>query len=203
MLAKRVKRRNVMNRLCIVLSLVVALLSAQSAMANLVVNGGFETGTFTGWSLDGNANTSTRVSDVIYDPSYLHVHSGTYGVVSGPWPPDVYLSQNLNTNTGQSYVVDFWLASSTGVSNSFTVFWNGISLYNLSNSNPLPFTEFTFTVTGTGNDILKFGMNNPPGAWGLDDVNVTESSVPEPSTFILLGAGIGGLALLRRKARKQ
>jgi hypothetical protein len=31
----------------------------------------------------------------------------------------------------------------------------------------------------------------------------TLSTVPEPSTMLLLGAGFGGIALLKRKARKQ
>lgn len=42
-------------------------------------------------------------------------------------------------------------------------------------------------------------------ALALDNLKVDlggTPSVPEPSTFILVGAGIGGLALLRRKARK-
>ena len=54
-----------------------------------------------------------------------------------------------------------------------------------------------------GLDYL-FGSTAKP--YSLDNLvygDTTSSSVPEPSTFLLLAAGIGGLALIRRKTHKQ
>jgi len=182
----------------------VLLLLAQPTIAsNLVTNGGFETGDFTGWTLTGNVNGSTRVTDTVNDPTYIHVHSGTYGVVAGPQFPDVYLSQTLPTTIGQTYIVDFWLASNRGSPNEFTVSWNGTLLDSIVNSPEIPFTEFMFNVTGTGTDTLKFGMAYPPGAWGLDDVSVTPAVVPLPGTLLLFGSGLGGLCKFCKNRRMK
>jgi len=61
-------------------------------------------------------------------------------------------------------------------------------------------------------DITKFQMNinsyNPPGITvlgldiTLDYVGANTSHVPEPSTFILLGAGLVGALVVRRRAKK-
>lgn len=61
-------------------------------------------------------------------------------------------------------------------------------------------------------DITKFQMNvnsyNPPGTTvlgldiTLDYVGANTSHVPEPSTFILLGAGLVGALVVRRRAKK-
>jgi hypothetical protein len=51
----------------------------------------------------------------------------------------------------------------------------------------------------SGSTNLKFQGYNNPTWYYLDDVSVDPAGIPEPSTLLLGGAGLLGLALLRRR----
>jgi hypothetical protein len=193
-----------MNKIFAVLAIAVLLLTAGVSIAaadNLIVNGGFETvdpdGTLIiGWNRVG---TTTGV-DVTDSWNQYHPNSGDYFAIFGEVNVLDGISQNISTINGQRYVLRMYLASDGGKPNEFKVDWNGITLYDQFD---LPDTWSTtqynlldFSFIGTGNDTLTLsGMNNP--SWlALDDVSL--NPVPEPSSFLLIGAGLGVFALLRR-----
>src|SRR4051794_8648117 len=94
---------------------VAAFGMTQQASADLVVNGGFESGDFTGWALSGNTG-STDVSNVPF-----YVHSDHWGAELGPIGSDGFLmQQNLATTIGDTYQVSFWLHSDGSVPNDFS-----------------------------------------------------------------------------------
>jgi len=153
---------------------------------NLVLNCGFETGDFTSWTDTGNTGY-TSVST-----SSTYVNSGTYGAQLGPVGSDGILSQTLSDSPG-NYTFSFWLDSPGGTPNDFTAYWDGTPVSSQTNSGSFPFTQYSFSVVGTGNDTISFGFRQDPSYWGLDDVAVVSS--PEPRSMALLGTGLLGIIL--------
>ena len=133
--------------------------------SDIVSNGGFETGNFSGWLDDGNGN-------VTGDATY--VHSGSYGAEFGAVGALGYIQQTLNTVPGKSYLLSFWLDSPDGETpNEFQVSWNSTVLLDETNLPAFGWTNIQFTVTATGSStVLQFGLRDDPNELGLDDVSV-------------------------------
>jgi hypothetical protein len=177
------------------------------AWADLVQNGGFETGDFSGWAITGacagvGATTPGGCYGVDINPG---PHTGNYAAYLGG-TPNTLIAQTLMTTVGQEYTLNFFLAAPPFAAlggydpNSFSVSWNGTALDTLTNLHADTYGGHTYSAIGTGSDILQFTTSSGPSYFLLDDVSV--SSVPDGGvTFMLLGGALVGFETLRRKFR--
>ena len=136
--------------------------------AQLVQNGGFEPGNFSGWAQSGN----TGYSSVLANSTYAH--SGADGAQFGPSGSLGYLSQTVPVIPGQLYRLSFWLNNpKAGNPNEFLVSWNGTLLFDQTNLPALGWTNLQFFATASGTSAaLRFGFRNDPAYFGFDDVSV-------------------------------
>lgn len=142
-------------------------------LKNIVQNGGFETGDFSGWTFLSSFGFDNTIVANPHSGTYAaQFHKNTSGLAS------VVMSQTLPTQPNQAYLLSLWV---NGISNGGgLVDWNGTELVNQSFNSG--WTQFEFVVKATSTStVLKFVTVYDTTA--LDDVSV----VPLPNYDWLTG----------------
>jgi len=147
--------------------LTVAALAAAPACAQqeLVQNGGFETGDFTGWTEFGETDYNS-----VWDGE---PNTGLYSAYFGPLSTGG-IEQVLTANIGDHVTVSFWYVSESGSTpNSILVTLGSLSLLSQSDITSTVYQHFTADVTIADlNPVLHFEFSDPPDYIDLDDVSV-------------------------------
>ena len=84
-----------------------ALVVTLIAPVNVVINGNFASGSFSGWTLGGNYTSTSFGPEIFIDTD---AEGGTtYAAGMGSVGSDGTLSQTIATTAGQTYTLSFWL----------------------------------------------------------------------------------------------
>jgi len=189
------------------LPFVLALMFAAVAEANnLVTNGDFETGDFTGWVQSG-MTAEDDMGNLYYPGTGVYTGQGvggTYGAYLGPVGSMGYLTQSLATIAGQAYTLSWALDSGGFTPNQFQVSWNGNVIFDQTNIPEQGFQTYSFSVLATGSSTsLEFGFQNDPTFFHMDNVSAAAEpapgAVPVPAAAWLLGSGLLGLVGVSRR----
>src|SRR5262245_55999899 len=145
------------TKLKLLAMLSACLLPASAVRASLVINGGFETGDFTGWTQFGNTGfTGVQGSFAGVSP-----HEGSFQAFFGPVGSIGGISQTLSVIPGNTYDIDYWVHNFGGTPSEMSVMWGGDTLVDLVDPGAFPYTHYHHTVVAGGPSI-EFGFQQNP-----------------------------------------
>jgi hypothetical protein len=188
-----------------------ALMAPRAQAQNLVTNPGFETGDTTGYFT--YTSTGFGVDNGVYTSFDGELpYAGNYFLVIGNYVPSIAtFAQTLATTPGQNYTFSLeWENNGdngpAGSTNQlFEVQWDGQTLYSVDGGyNTQGYNLLSFDVVGTGSDTFAVSGYSLNSVNAVDNISVTPSSLisaaPEPSTWLLMIAGVAGIGLMLRRA---
>jgi len=181
-------------------SLLVLLAAAVSASAaNLVVNGGFETGDLSGWTVGGGGAVSAS--------SVNGTASGQYAAYFyGPTTDDATLSQSVATIAGQTYRFSFayYIEGAGNPPSAYDVginaYLDGQFVFGTGFNQPTNgFETFTLDYVATsGVTTIRFNGGTQGLYAALDDVSL-DGPRPSPTPGPAAALPFALMALRRRK----
>jgi hypothetical protein len=182
-----------------VLAAVALAASGMSAKANLVTNGNFATGDFTGW-------TNPAGSGVAIDATFPAPGDTNDAVFTGSGT----LSQSVPTTTGGSYMLYFSVVDEAPIpTDTFTVSFGTFTATITGDTTGGVYTAESFTVPaadviGTSTELSFQGFSQI-AVWNLDDVSVVpvSTAVPEPASGALIASGLLLMTMRRRKSTSR
>jgi hypothetical protein len=212
--------------LAIAVAATLAVAAPLAAHANLIVNGSFEADVqasaswtvlagLTGWQADAGSGVELRnaVAGLAHDGANfveLDTNPGRFGNATFDDSTNSGIWQTVDTQAGASYELTWFYAPRGGVavdSNDIGVYWNGTLLTTSGGSGAGQsgnvWTGYSFTVTGTGSDTLRFAAGGRADrlGGGLDSVSLVAAPVPEPGSLAMLLAGLAAVGFVARRRR--
>ena len=168
----------------------ISMVDITTSSGNLVVNSSLESG-ISPWSdtniygaaFAGSVAGADCGAPAVFLGSSVGPHSGLAEWCDGSTQAYDAISQNIATTVGDTYTISFWLTSG-----DITGTYPAPALFQQLSTNG----DVT-DQRGNGIDLLVYAQAQLP----------PPSATPEPASAILMGAGLLGVALMRRKASRQ
>lgn len=183
-----------MNMRFSMIAAVVGGFAATGAQAELVFNGGFETGDMSGWIGVPPADGSDYgVINQGRTDSYSLKLSADGGVGD-------FVGQHLTLVPGQTYAVEFWVMNYGVGEDGLRVTWQGQTLEDFGSPIGFPLESWTLVsleavATNDVDTMIGFIGYDGVASILIDDISVRP--VPAPAGFTM--ACIAGLAAARRR----